>query len=65
MKLCKICSKETCKDLDYCKSCAEALCIIAEGITIDQDARMTITLTEEETVYRLKLLIEKGWYNDI
>lgn len=65
MKPCKVCGKEAYKDLDYCKSCAEALCIMAESITMDQDARKTITLIEEEVVYRLKLLVEKGWQHDI
>ena len=60
MKICKICGKEAHKDLEYCEVCAEALCIVAEGATFDQDARIDIALNEEETVHRLKLLIKKG-----
>lgn len=62
MKKCKICGSEGAHDLlEYCKTCAEALCIVSEGVTFNREAHASIILTEEEAVHRLKLLIEKGW----
>lgn len=64
MKECKICgNKESHEFLGYCKICAEALCIVAEGATFKQESRAAIALTEEEAVHRLKLLIEEGWHH--
>lgn len=65
MKKCKVCGNEDSHELlEYCETCAEALCIVAEGATFEQEARAEIALNEEEAVHRLKLLIEKGWHHD-